>query len=90
MHEQTYANTLMLTASVDIRIFGSTRTTQGTEDSSEESISLLREIDEYIDVRLYMQSARGGPYSMAADGVRMRAVQGRSFVKKEEEIGLGL
>ncbi|PPS18819.1 hypothetical protein GOBAR_AA01763 [Gossypium barbadense] len=41
------ANTLML-------IVGGVGIAQGTEDSSEESISLSREIDEYIDLHSYM------------------------------------
>ncbi|KAK5811071.1 hypothetical protein PVK06_026390 [Gossypium arboreum] len=37
-----------------------TSTTQGVKDSFEESTNLSIEIDEYMDVRSYMQSLRGG------------------------------
>ncbi|KAH1030989.1 hypothetical protein J1N35_043163 [Gossypium stocksii] len=39
----------MLTTNVDIQIVGGAGTTQGTEDSSKESSSMFRDIDEYIN-----------------------------------------
>ncbi|KAH1082311.1 hypothetical protein J1N35_022072 [Gossypium stocksii] len=50
------------------RIVGGARTTQGTKNSFEESISLSREIKKYMDIRSYMQSVRDGLSSMATDG----------------------
>ncbi|KAH1097946.1 hypothetical protein J1N35_014867 [Gossypium stocksii] len=54
-------NPLMLTSGDDKRIVGNASTTKVIEDNSKESTSLSKEIDEYMDVRSYMQSMQIGP-----------------------------
>ncbi|MBA0676688.1 hypothetical protein Goari_018155 [Gossypium aridum] len=56
----------MITIGADNRLVGDVDTTRIIEETSWESISLSKEIDEYIKVRSFIQNVRGYPSSASA------------------------
>ncbi|KAH1072863.1 hypothetical protein J1N35_025191 [Gossypium stocksii] len=65
MNMESGVNCLMLTAGVDVALVSDADTASGVEESLEESTSLSREIDEYMEVRSFMQNVQGGPSGTA-------------------------
>lgn len=55
----------MLIFGANVTLVGDAGTTRGVEESLEESTSLSREINAYMDVRSFMQKVLGGPSSTA-------------------------